>query len=966
MTITITGTNDGPTANDDTGAGFATTEDVSFTTGNVLANDTDPDQDGSAPDDVLSVLSADAVSAAGATITNNGNGTFDYNAGAIFNSLAVGETATDTFSYTVSDGNGGTDTATVTITITGTNDGPTANDDTGAGFATTEDVSFTTGNVLTNDTDPDQDGSAPDDVLSVLSADAVSAAGATITNNGNGTFDYNAGAIFNSLAVGETATDTFSYTVSDGNGGTDTATVTITITGTNDGPTANDDTGAGFATTEDVSFTTGNVLTNDTDPDQDGSAPDDVLSVLSADAVSAAGATITNNGNGTFDYNAGAIFNSLAVGETATDTFSYTISDGNGGTDTATVTITITGTNDGPTANDDTGVGFATTEDVSFTTGNVLTNDTDPDQDGSAPDDVLSVLSADAVSAAGATITDNGNGTFDYDAGAIFNSLAVGETATDTFSYTVTDGNGGTDTATVTITITGTNDGPTANNDTGVGFATNEDVSFTTGNVLTNDTDPDQDGSAPDDVLSVLSADAASAAGATITNNGNGTFDYNAGAIFNSLAVGETATDTFTYTVTDGNGGTDTATVTITITGTNDGPTANDDTGAGFATTEDVSFTTGNVLTNDTDPDQDGSAPDDVLSVLSADAASAAGATITDNANGTFDYNAGAIFNSLAVGETATDTFTYTVTDGNGGTDTATVTITITGTNDGPTANDDTGAGFATTEDVAFTTGNVLTNDTDPDQDGSAPDDVLSVLSADAASAAGATITDNGNGTFDYDAGAIFNSLAVGETATDTFSYTISDGNGGTDTATVTITITGTNDGPTANDDTGAGFATTEDVSFTTGNVLANDTDPDQDGSAPDDVLSVLSVDAVSAAGATITNNGNGTFDYNAGAIFNSLAVGETATDTFSYTVSDGNGGTDTATVTITITGTNDGPTANDDTGAGFATTEDVSFTTGNVLTNDTDPDQDGSAPDDVLSVLSADAVSAAGATITR
>ena len=31
---------------------------------------------------------------------------------------------------------------------------------------------------------------------------------------------------------------------------------------------------------------------------------------------------------------------------------------------------------------------------------------------------------------------------------------------------------------------------------------------------------------------------------------------------------------------------------------------------------------------------------------------------------------------SLAVGETATDTFTYTVDDGNGGTDTATVTIT--------------------------------------------------------------------------------------------------------------------------------------------------------------------------------------------------------------------------------------------------------------------------------------------------
>ena len=40
-------------------------------------------------------------------------------------------------------------------------------------------------------------------------------------------------------------------------------------------------------------------------------------------------------------------FNDLAAGETATDSFTYTVDDGNGGTDTATVTVTINGANDG-------------------------------------------------------------------------------------------------------------------------------------------------------------------------------------------------------------------------------------------------------------------------------------------------------------------------------------------------------------------------------------------------------------------------------------------------------------------------------------------------------------------------------------------------------------------------------------------------------------------------------------------
>ncbi|KZK77734.1 Poly(beta-D-mannuronate) C5 epimerase 7 [Pseudovibrio sp. Ad46] len=54
---------------------------------------------------------------------------------------------------------------------------------------------------------------------------------------------------------------------------------------------------------------------------------------------------VINNGDGTFSYDCGDAFIHLSVGETATDTFTYTIDDGNGGVITKTVTVTINGTN---------------------------------------------------------------------------------------------------------------------------------------------------------------------------------------------------------------------------------------------------------------------------------------------------------------------------------------------------------------------------------------------------------------------------------------------------------------------------------------------------------------------------------------------------------------------------------------------------------------------------------------------
>ena len=374
----------------------------------------------------------------------------------------------------MTDSNGGTDTATVTLTITGVNDAPTAVAD---GYGTDEETAINIAagaGMVSNDTDPDTS-----DVLTVQSIDTTGTLG-TVIVNADGSFSYDPNGQFEALAVGETALDTFSYTVTDSNGGSDTATVTLTITGVNDAPTATAD---AYGTDEDtvlnVAAGTG-LVSNDTDPDAS-----DVLTVQSVDTTGTLG-TVTMNADGSFSYDPNGQFESLAVGETALDTFSYTVTDSNGGTDTATVTLTITGVNDAPTAvADGYGTDEATAINVAAGTG-LVSNDTDPDTS-----DVLTVQSIDTTGTLG-TVTVNPDGSFSYDPNGQFESLADGETSLDTFSYTVTDSNGGTDTGTVTITITGSNDVPVVN-DQNLGFLDeNSPIGTVVGTVAASDVDASQ------------------------------------------------------------------------------------------------------------------------------------------------------------------------------------------------------------------------------------------------------------------------------------------------------------------------------------------------------------------------------------------------------------------------------------------------------------------------------------------
>lgn len=106
--------------------------------------------------------------------------------------------------------------------------------------------------------------------------------------------------------------------------------------------------------------------------------------------------------------------------------------------------------------------------------------------------------------------------------------------------------------------------------------------------------------------------------------------------------------------------------------------------------------------------------------------------------------------------------------------------------------------------------------------------------------------------------------------------------------------------------------------------VLGNDSD--ENGEA----LSVIRVDGQAAtagtpvtlaSGALVTLNAGGTFSYDPNDRFESLGQGATATDSFTYTVTDGRRGTTpaTATATITILGANDAPTDVTLTGGGVA-----------------------------------------------
>jgi len=313
----------------------ATDEDTPITI-DVAGNDGDPDTAFA-----LTVTGVDVDSALGAALSVEPDGSIGYDPDGNVTAVPAGETALDSFSYIVSDEHGATATAVVTVTVTGINDAPTAVADSAA----TDEDSPVTIDVLGNDLDPDSGAALV--LVEVDTASLFFDLPVSVEPDGSVTFDPSGR--LDLMPEGATVTDSFGYTMADEHGVTSSATVTVTITGVNDAPVAVDD----HAAAHEEQAISIDVLGNDSDPDVPA-----ILSVIGV-SESNAGVTPVIGFDDAIGYDGSGHLDWVALGETATDSFQYTIEDEFGATATATVTVTVTGLNDAPEVDASTGATVA-------------------------------------------------------------------------------------------------------------------------------------------------------------------------------------------------------------------------------------------------------------------------------------------------------------------------------------------------------------------------------------------------------------------------------------------------------------------------------------------------------------------------------------------------------------------------------------------------------------------------------
>ncbi|WP_207267382.1 VCBS domain-containing protein [Pseudomonas sp. FW300-N1B4] len=840
--------------------------------------------------------------------------------------LAAGGSLTDSFTYAIRLGNGTLSWATAQVQFAGMNDSVTMS--LGAQASTvTEDASTTpsttdslsaTGTIAFSDVDLSDTHTASFEAaggnttaLGTFVLAPVTEAANTADGSVNWTYTLN-NAAAQSLAQGQTATETYVVTINDGHGSSTTQNVTITITGTNDQVQitsgaqtgdAGEDSGD-YAASGNITFTDVDLIDTHSVTVTPGASG--YLGSFTTDPLSDS----TGTGSGSLGWNF-AVNNTalqfLGEGQIVTQTYNVAIGDGA----VQTVTITITGTNDRPTLtiadssgamnegngtatlSDSGALSFADVDNIDVVTVSHTSDGNIAWSGGTLNAGVASAL------VAGFSVDQN---SWDYSSNQNLDFLGAGETIT--FSYTVvaTDNSGAANAAsatqTVTITLTGTNDAPV--------------LSFATGN--------DVGAVQEDSTLSVSgqfsSADIDHAATATWSINGSASGTYGSIAVnstgqwtytlangtdgvasaVQSLKAGESHNEVFTVQVSDGLGGVDTQQVTVTVTGTNDAPVlsfaAGNDAGA---VKEDTTLSvSGQFSSADIDHDAttswtiNGSATGTYGSI----AVDSTGQWTYTLANGT-DGVASAV-QSLKAGESHNEVFSVQVSDGLGGVDTQLVTVTVTGSNDAPVLSFATGndAGAVKEDTTLSVSGQFSSADIDHDAttswtiNGSATGTYGSI----AVDSTGQWTYTLANGT-DGVASAV-QSLKAGESHNEVFTVQVSDGLGGVDTQLVTVTVTGTNDAAVLSADI-ANLTETNAPLTTNGTLTISDIDS-----------AATFVTQTNTAGSygQFSIGTNGAWNYVANSAHNEFVAGTTYTDTFVVSSADGT----LTSVTVHILGTND------------------------------------------------------------
>jgi len=207
-----------------------TEDSVLSASGNALANDSDPEGH------ALHITNAGTFAGSFGTFGLQSDGSYTYtlaNSSSAVQSLGANQTVTDTLAYTVTDDDpagAANSQGTIVVTVHGTNDAPSLMGD---ASSVVEGGGALTGNVLANDHDVDAGT-----LLFVTSTGVGTGGWGTLTLNAEGSWTYalaNGTSAVESLAVGQTVTDTFTFNVGDGITQVSESLV-ITVTGQDDAP----------------------------------------------------------------------------------------------------------------------------------------------------------------------------------------------------------------------------------------------------------------------------------------------------------------------------------------------------------------------------------------------------------------------------------------------------------------------------------------------------------------------------------------------------------------------------------------------------------------------------------------------------------------------------------------------------------------------------------------------------------
>lgn len=452
--------------------------------------------------------------------------------------------------------------------------------------------------------------------------------------------------------------------------------------------------------------------------------------------LSGAPTTLVASGAATYTWSNMTMNDTLVVNPLVTTTYTVTATGANGCKDTVSTVITI----------------------VSAPVGSLVEID-----NSCAPND------GKVLNTASATLTVSGGGTYLWDNASTAAVRVVTPLATTTYTVTITDVNGCTDTLSSTVTII---NAPIVSV-----VETDNSCTANDGNVL-------------------------SAATATLTASGGGTYLWENSSTAAVRIVNPTTTTTYSVTITDVNGCVATVSNTVTVVSA---PVAS------------ITETDNSCTVNDN-------------KVLSG-----AAATLTASDGGTYTWDDASTAAVRMVNPTMTSTYTVTVTDANGCTATANRTITIV---------------TAPTASIVETDNSCTPNDG-------------KVLSG-----ATTTLTASGGGTYSWDDASTLAARVVFPATNTTYSVTVTDANGCTATASNSVTVV---TGPTAS------------VSETDNSCTPNDGK------------------VLSAASATLTASGGGTYLWDNSSTAALRMVSPGSTTTYMVTVTDANGCTATASNTVTV-----------------------------------------------------------------